>query len=411
MRVCLRTGDWSRRCSAIGAALLLLGGTITACEPEAAPPTMASDGHPSAVALVDSTSAGMTTDWPAEALDHVIVISVDGLRGDMLEQASKERLPAFHRLLLHGPHTLNARADCDHTITLPNHVSMVTGRPVEGEFGHNWTYNNTPPRDWTLHNSGAGYIASMFDVAHDAGVTTAVFAGKIKFILFDRSYDDRNGAVAAFAAGEENAAEIGRDKIDDYRCADDPAILTTAAIDLLSAEDRSLIFLHFAAPDLAGHGSGWDLDPGSEYCGAIAMIDKQLGVLLDAIGRNDELKGRTAIILTADHGGGEPFRSHTEPDQTVNFRIPFVVWIGESGVPADLYAINPTCRLDPGDRNPRFCGIDPADPLSNLPPIRSGDAGNLALKLLGLPAIPGSIMNVGQELRLAWRAPKDGATP
>ena len=108
--------------------------------------------------------------------DHVVVISVDGLRPDILEGPSLASLPNFARLL-RGPHTLNARTDSQHTNTLPNHISMATGRPVHGPYGHCWTGNTDPPSaaaGGTLHINKGAYITSMFDVAGIFDVRAAI---------------------------------------------------------------------------------------------------------------------------------------------------------------------------------------------------------------------------------------------
>ena len=67
-------------------------------------------------------------------VDYVIHISIDGLRSDVLQNlvtASPATYPNFTRLINESAHTFNARADLTITETIPNHLSMVTGRPVE----------------------------------------------------------------------------------------------------------------------------------------------------------------------------------------------------------------------------------------------------------------------------------------
>ena len=85
----------------------------------------------------------------------------------------------------------------------------------------------------------------------------------------------------------------------------------------------------------------------------------------------------TAIVLTADHGGTE--RNHGDPDRLEHHRIPFIVWGPGASPGADLYALNPA-RADPGRSKE-----------GARPPIRNCDAGNVAMSLLGLPPIPGSV--------------------
>jgi hypothetical protein len=104
---------------------------------------------------------------------------------------------------------------------------------------------------------------------------------------------------------------------------------------------------------------------------------------------NSALKGNTTIILTADHGGYGT--QHTSNTTALNYNIPFIVW-GKNVTPgASLYSLNTTSRLSPSSTvNPSYTGTQP---------IRNGDAGNLALDLLGLGPIPNSMINTNQDLR------------
>ena len=98
-----------------------------------------------------------------------------------------------------------------------------------------------------------------------------------------------------------------------------------------------------------------------------------------------------AIIVVADHGGESGNDSHYDRELSDNYTIPFVVWAPGVGVGGDLYAHNPTNRSNPGSAQ---IGLD------GTQPIRAHEAGNLALDLLGLPAIPGSVFNAGHDLEL-----------
>jgi predicted AlkP superfamily pyrophosphatase or phosphodiesterase len=338
----------------------------------------------SAAALV--ASLAFTAAQPV--FEHVVVISVDGLRSDCLESPHISELPNFARLL-NGPHTLDARTDSQLTITLPNHVSMLTGRPVFGPYGHNWTWNADPPdpaHGGTLHINKGAYIPSMFDVAHDAGLSTACMASKTKFWLFQQSYGWTTGA--ADTTGPDN----GPAKIDAFLSIESNAALGGAAADhLRRATKRSLDFVHFSAPDSAGHGYDWIVAPDSKYFAAVKEVDGAIGEILKAIDADAELRGKTAIVLTADHGGGVPRKTHTDMTCPLNFRIPFVVWLGDGVPAADLLTLNPQRR------RPNREEIGPRDASSQ--PIRNGDAANAALALLALPSIPGSFYGSDQPLR------------
>jgi Type I phosphodiesterase / nucleotide pyrophosphatase len=329
----------------------------------------------------------------AHAFEHAVLISVDGLRSDALIAQAPEALPGFARLL-GGASTLNARTDPDFTVTLPNHTCMLTGRPVLGANGHSWIENEDPPEGATLSKNKGGYVAGIFDVAHDRGLRTAFFAGKSKFSLYESSWNAENGAPDT--VGEDQ----GRKKIDEYLFTDKlPEIADGVVRNLKTGATRSLVFVHFAAPDLTAHAYGWDVTPGSRYLKAVAAVDREIGRILDAIQADENLRGKTAVVLTADHGGGAPFKSHDQTRMWVDYIIPFLVWTGDGGTPRDLYALNARTRADPGLVQIRP-GATGSDGKAILPPIRNGDAGNLALSLLLLPPVPGSTINADQDLRV-----------
>ncbi len=213
-------------------------------------------------------------------------------------------------------------------------------------------------------------------------------AGKEKFELFDASWNAGNGAPDTVGTDE------GRDKVDSFTCADEPGEITAGILRALrQGGPCTLVFAHYAGPDLRGHAAGWDVRPGSKYMKAVAVVGQELARLCDAIEEDAELRGRTAVVLTADHGGGAPFRGHNQPRARVDHAIPFLVWTGDDCGPSDLYALNELTRADPGTEQEE---IDS----SGLPPIRNGDAGNLVLGLLDLPPIPGSTIDARQDLRV-----------
>lgn len=323
-------------------------------------------------------------------IQHVLVVSVDGLRADAIDLGAPSTTPALARLTK-GPGTLNARADPDITVTLPNHVGMITGRTTAGALGHNWVTNDDPPaarHGGTLHQRKGSYVASMFDVAHDRGVRTGVFVTKTKFWLLVQSYDDDHGAPDLVPP------DNGKCKIDTFTYAPASRDAAQQAVAWLQAQSGpTLMLVHFADPDVGGHSEGWLLEPGSAYRTSVQQADAAVALLLQAVDSSPALRGHTAIILTADHGGGVPLKTHTDPEAAVNFRIPFLVWLGQDQPQQDLAALNASTRAQPRP-DERL----PAD--APQQPIRNADAANLALQLLGLPAVPGSQINPEQSLRL-----------
>lgn len=329
----------------------------------------------------------------ASALDaradgrHVIFISADGMRPESVDVLGPEKAPTFHRLRREGAWTGNARTDVIYTITLPNHTAMITGRGVTGAEGHLWISNSDPKLGQNLHKNHKGYLSSVFAVAHDHGMATALYASKSKFSLYDISYDERTGAPDT--TGEDN----GRDKLDRFVMESETEKLVDQFVADLATDPADFTMLHLRDPDSAGHAEGWDLSPDSPYLEAVAKVDGLVGRVLDAIGKQPELKDNTWLILTADHGGLTATKGHGEARESDNYTIPFYVWGPGVSAGRDLYATSSNTRLDPGSANPPY---DTAKP-----PIRNGDAGNLILQLLGLPPIPGSTINAKQDLSVA----------
>ncbi len=113
-------------------------------------------------------------------------------------------------------------------------------------------------------------------------------------------------------------------------------------------------------------------------------VDFQLGRILNVINANPTLSNRTALIVSADHGGGGVnAMGHTEAYHVTNYTIPFFLRAPGVAGGSDLYALFSN-RGNPGTNR--------TDYNTSPQPIRNGDGGNLALSLLGLPSIPGSFM-------------------
>jgi len=317
---------------------------------------------------------------------HVIQITIDGLRGDRLSDlvgSSPGDFPNFTRLLTEGAFTFNARADFSSTQTIPNHGSMLTGRPVSQPAGqandvHHGYTRNSPGADHTIHANGnpnVDYVSSTFDVAHDRGLSTSLFVSKERLRIYARSWDAVNGLPDV--VGVDN----GRAKIDRSVIMNQDADgLVTEFLQDMQTDPYGYSFVHIVDPDSAGHSNGFS---SPEYDMAVADVDAYLGRLFDLIDNQSELLNQTAIVLAGDHGGGVPSRSHTDPTAIEHYQVPMAVW--GPGVPGgvDLYDLFSN-RFDPGLGRPDYD--------SEESPLWNGDSANIALSLLGLPPIPGSTL-------------------
>jgi len=313
-----------------------------------------------------------------DRVDFVVAVTVDGLRPAAIRRLGVKGAPAFHRLIDRGATTLNARTSRERTITLPNHVGMVTGRRVTTDSGHGVTFNADDGT--TAHRTAGDYVASMFDVVHDHGGSTAVYAAKDKFAFLDRSWDADHGGH------DDVAADQGRDKIDRYFLDDEHTNVTRLIRRLRNTPDE-LSLLHLAYPDRAGHDHGFG---SAEYLHAVRRADAQVERILDAVQSLRRLRQHVNVVLTADHGGDTT--DHSDPTRRANYTVPFMVWGVGVAKGEGLYALNARDRRRPGVRRTTYAGVQP---------VRNSELANLALYLLDLPAVPGSLSNRRQDLTVS----------
>ena len=301
---------------------------------------------------------------PAPPAEHVVAISVDGLNPQAIRRLGRDRAPVLHRLRRQGAGTLNARTERELTITLPNHTGMVTGRRVAaGNGGHGVTWNDERMEPRTVQDAADEEVRSVFTVVHASGGTTGLFASKQKFTLFRRSWPSSVDRTVIRLDNRRLASLARRD---------------------LRRHGRDFTFVHLSLPDVVGHRSGF---MSADYLRAVARSDRLVGKLLATVRRDDDLRGATTVVLTADHGGRGPH--HSDPAALANYRVPFLAWGAGVSRGSDLYDLNPD-YADPGRRRPGYA--------ASRPPVRNGDVANLATDLLGLDPVSGSELDAEHDL-------------
>jgi predicted AlkP superfamily pyrophosphatase or phosphodiesterase len=240
------------------------------------------------VAVLLGHLAGAQTTRPVDRIEHVLIISIDGARPDLLLRGDA---PRIRRLMESGSYTLWARTTAAST-TLPSHVSMLTGVAPEV---HGITWNGDLPLSERVYPARP----TIFELAKQRGYTTAIATGKSKFNIFDRP-----GAIDWSYFPETPTSE-------------DP-LVTSNAIRILSEHKPSVMLVHLPGFDNAGHSKGWG---SPEQMAAMALADKQVGALLDALTELN-LADSTVVILSADHGGAG--RTHG-PDDPRSRTIPWII--------------------------------------------------------------------------------------
>jgi len=244
-------------------------------------------------AAICITFTARGVDRPDPAVSRVLIISIDGLRPDVLLRADT---PRMHALMDRGSFTMWARTT-PASITLPSHVSMLTGVVPEV---HAILWNSDLPLSEPVFPASP----TLFELARKAGYTTAISAGKSKFTVFDKA-----------ASGNEPAALSYKFITTSTKSNDDE--VTSHALDILREHRPDVMFVHLPDCDTVGHASGWGT---KEQLATVAHADQCIGKILDLLAEL-KLDGSTLVIVTSDHGGAG--RTHG-PEDARSRSIPWI---------------------------------------------------------------------------------------
>lgn len=214
---------------------------------------------PPSIPLTATLTAATTTN-----IQHVVIITIDGLRPDALVAADA---PMLDSLILAGAYSPNAQT-IKISETLPSHASMVTGVLPER---HTILWG-VPYIGWPGLNG-----STVFSLAHEAGLSTAMVFGKDKlhYLVLPNSVDQCLGSDTHDTEVKDNAVKV------------------------IQTGLPNLLFVHFPDVDRVGHGFGW-MSLNQFY--AITFVDNLIAELMLEL-KNGGYLENTLVIITADHGG------------------------------------------------------------------------------------------------------------
>lgn len=228
---------------------------------------------------------GAAATRPAVREPRVLIITVDGLRPDVLLRADA---PNIRRLMASGSFTMWAQTvpEC---YTLPAHVSILTGVSPQ-KHGIEW--NDHIEEAFSL-------VPTLFEVAKRGGLTTAMVTGKTKFVALDKP-------------GTIDWKFLPRDE------PNPDALVARQAVTILRRHRPRVMFVHLADTDTVGHAAGWGT---AEQLRVVEEADRQVGVVVGEVDRLG-LADSTLIVLTSDHGGAGLEHG---PDDPRSRHVPWVV--------------------------------------------------------------------------------------
>jgi arylsulfatase A-like enzyme len=237
------------------------------------------------IAELNSGERPVSAASPDALADLVVLISVDGLRPDVLFPHA----PNIRRMQSEGTSAVSART-ISKSSTLASHASMVSGVDFPR---HGLAFNAYRP------DRGHIQFPTIFSAAQGAGLSTALFVGKRKLRHLLNPDTESHFEVGGVYCSRVNKL----------------------AIPYIEAAEPGIVFLHFSDPDGAGHLHGW-MSP--EYLAAVGRADRCVGHVRRALARRGGGE-RTLVILTADHGGHD--HDHATPILP-DTHIPWIAWGG-----------------------------------------------------------------------------------
>ncbi len=220
----------------------------------------------------------------AQKAQHVFIISFDGGKPSVMKQS---HMPVLTEMLQNGAYTWHAQTVFP-SITLVTHTSMLTGLQPDKHL-IDWN-------EW-IPERGLLTVPTIFSLAHQKHLNTAMFVGKEKFKHL------------------ELPNSLNKFEIPNYFSKQ----LSEAAAKYIVKEKPNLCFIHFADSDGAGHGYGW----GSEQqIQSFANEDQALSTIIKAI-KQAGIEGTSVVICTADHGGHDKTHGSKSPE---DMNIPWITW-------------------------------------------------------------------------------------
>jgi len=245
--------------------------------------------------------------------NRVVLISIDGFRGDILKQHDFESsLPNLHRLVVDGESCSNVKTVFP-SLTYPAHTSMISGVLPK----HHGIINNRPfvPEknfvDWYWYADSI-QVPTLITRAKENGLVTlgvswpVTVGAKMDWMLPEiKSVNDtistvdlvrkhdvpssflESAKVRGVVPEDGNPKGYGRD-----------LLLHEIFMDGFKRKAPHLSFYHMIETDLSQHAHGKHSDEAAQ---ALMFMDSLIGNILTYIDEN-ELWETTTLVITGDHG-------------------------------------------------------------------------------------------------------------
>ena len=217
----------------------------------------------------------------------VLIIGIDGVRGDVAEMVSSEEDSAFGRMQEEGAWTYTSTVG-PISISGPSWSSMLTGVWCDrhGVYGNGF-------EDHQLASNPD--LIDMIE-SHESSINTAS-------LVYWEPIDSKI---------------IGEGTADIQERFEEDEDLHTRAVELLSNDTTlDVLFLAYDDPDYAGHRYGFSPNS-TEYVDAVKLADERASELLEVLDERITIGEDWLVIITSDHGGGGANNYSHSPSTTTD---------------------------------------------------------------------------------------------
>jgi predicted AlkP superfamily pyrophosphatase or phosphodiesterase len=264
--------------------------------------------------------------------DHVVLVSIDGLRPDFYLDPAWPA-PTLQQMALEGTHA-NAVRSVFPSVTYPSHTTMITGAlPARHGVFYNTPFERAGQTGRWYWETSSVRVPTLWDAVRAAGKRSAAVSWPVtvgapidwnvpEVWSLDREADPTEAMRRATTGGlwteleREATGRLTAAALDsDYLAREDR--IAGIAAHLLATHRPALLAVHLIGTDHFQHEQGRD---GPMVRRAVGAVDRALGRLVDAAAQAGILE-RTAFVVTGDHGFVD-----------IHTRISPNVWLAEAGM-------------------------------------------------------------------------------
>ncbi len=248
---------------------------------------------------------------PGRAADHVVLISIDGLRPAVYLDPAREGMSVPNlRALAEMGSVAEGVVVSYPSMTYPSHTSLATGaRPARHGITSNTKFD--PPagsQAWYFENA-AMKVPALWDVAREHGLRTAgaswpVTVGARIDSLFPESNQGPGWLARARAESTPGLVDAavahlgGFGENDNQNAVNRDRFTTAVAAHQIRTVQPHLLLVHLMETDSAQHAHGPFATP---VRAAFERVDAHVGAIVQAT-VDAGIRDRTAFVVTGDHG-------------------------------------------------------------------------------------------------------------